>query len=80
MQGWTPDLIPKLTGDAVKMKVIDQILKIAGPDALRMSRELAQKEGTFVGISAHATFAGALKVCEDAQQIMTIYKKKHDCW
>src|SRR4029450_755511 len=28
MQGWTPDFIPKLTGDAVDMKLIDQILPI----------------------------------------------------
>ena len=25
MQGWTPDFIPKLTGDAVQMKVISRI-------------------------------------------------------
>ena len=30
MQGWTPDFIPKLTGDAVDMKLIDRILPIAG--------------------------------------------------
>jgi cysteine synthase A len=31
-----------------------------------MSRELAQKEGIFVGITAGATFAGALKIAESA--------------
>ena len=31
MQGWTPDFIPKLTGDAVDMKLIDRILPISGP-------------------------------------------------
>ena len=30
MQGWTPDFIPKLTGDAVDMKLIDRIMPIAG--------------------------------------------------
>ena len=30
------------------------------PDALRCSKDLAQKEGIFVGITAGATFAGAL--------------------
>ena len=29
MQGWTPDFIPKLTDDAVAMKVIDRILAIS---------------------------------------------------
>jgi len=72
MQGWSPDFIPKLTGDAVESGNIDRILTIAGPDALRCSRELAQKEGIFVGISAGATFAGALKVCEDAPDGATV--------
>ena len=33
---------------------------------MRCSRELAQKEGIFVGITAGATFSGALKVCAEA--------------
>src|SRR4051812_20864840 len=45
MQGWTPDFIPKLTGDVVQMKVIDRILRIPGAEAIRLSQELAQKEG-----------------------------------
>src|SRR6185312_15579311 len=66
MQGWTPDFIPKLTGDAVDMKLIDRIVAVAGPEAIRCSKELAAKEGIFVGISAGGTFAGALKVAADA--------------
>jgi cysteine synthase A len=66
MQGWTPDFIPKLTGDAVDLKLADQLLSIPGPEALRMSRELAQKEGIFVGITSGATFAGALQVAAAA--------------
>jgi cysteine synthase A len=66
MQGWSPDFVPKLTGDAVDAHYIDQILTIAGPDALAGSRNLAAKEGIFVGITAGATFAGALKVAETA--------------
>src|SRR5262245_55344334 len=41
MQGWTPDFIPKLTGDAVMMKVNNQIIAIPGPEAIRYSKELA---------------------------------------
>src|SRR5689334_3059867 len=66
MQGWSPDFIPKLTGDAVDMKVIERLLTIAGPEAMKCSKELATKEGIFVGITAGATFAGALKVAADA--------------
>jgi cysteine synthase A len=54
------------------MKLVDQIVPIAGTDATRLSRELAQKEGIFVGISAGATFSGALKVAESASKGATI--------
>jgi cysteine synthase len=60
MQGWTPDFIPKLTADAVDMGVIDRILPIPNADALRYSRELAQKEGIFVGITAGGHFGGSV--------------------
>jgi cysteine synthase A len=66
MQGWTPDFIPKITGDAVDMKLVHKVLTVAGPEAIRMSQELARKEGIFVGITAGATFAGALKVAAEA--------------
>jgi cysteine synthase len=72
MQGWTPDFIPKLTEDAVETGVISRIIPIPNPDALRYSRELAQKEGIFVGITAGATFAGALRVCADAPKGSTV--------
>jgi cysteine synthase len=72
MQGWTPDFIPKLTADAVDMKVIDRLIPIQGADAMKYSRELAQKEGIFVGISAGGTLAGALQVCRDAPKGATV--------
>jgi cysteine synthase A len=68
MQGWTPDFIPKLTGDAVAMQVIDRILQIPAAEAMRQSQELAQKEGIFVGITAGGTFAGALRICAEAPE------------
>ena len=67
MQGWTPDFIPKLTEDVVNAENIDGIVPIDGNDALRISRELAQQEGIFVGTSAGATLAGALAVAEKAE-------------
>ena len=72
IQGWTPDFIPKLTGDAVDMKLIDRILPISGPDAIRASKDLAAKEGIFVGISSGGTFAGALKIAKEAGKGATI--------
>jgi cysteine synthase A len=72
MQGWTPDFIPKLTGDAVTMKLVNRLIPIPGPDAIRCSKELATKEGIFVGITSGATLAGALKVAEGAEKGATI--------
>ncbi|MFZ0503505.1 MAG: PLP-dependent cysteine synthase family protein [Chthoniobacterales bacterium] len=72
MQGWTPDFIPKLTADAVKMNIIHRIIAVPGAEAIRCSAELASKEGIFVGISAGATFAGALRVCADAPKGSTV--------
>jgi len=68
MQGWTPDFIPKITDDAVAMKVIDRILPISGPEAIQASRNLATQEGIFVGITSGGTFAGALKVAAEAEK------------
>jgi len=66
LQGWSPDFISKLTGDAVAAGNIERIVEISGADAMHWSRQLAQKEGIFVGTSSGATFAGALQVCKDA--------------
>jgi cysteine synthase A len=72
MQGWSPDFIPKLTEDAVAQKLIDRVIPVNGAEALRLSRELARKEGIFVGISGGATLAGALEVCADAPEGATV--------
>ena len=72
MQGWSPDFVPKITGEAVESGVISEILTIAGPEALKCSKDLAQKEGIFVGITAGATFAGAPKIAERAAPGSTI--------
>ena len=72
MQGWSPDFIPKLTEDAVAQKLIDRVIPVNGADALRLSRDLARKEGIFVGISGGATLAGALQVCADAPAGTTV--------
>jgi len=72
MQGWTPDFIPKLTEDAVDMKVLHKIIPIAGTEAIKWSEDLARNEGIFVGITGGGTFAGALKVAADAPKGATI--------
>lgn len=66
MQGWTPDFIPRLAEDALRAELVDRFVPVNGADAIRLARDLARKEGIFVGTSAGATFAGALRIAEDA--------------
>jgi cysteine synthase A len=60
MQGWSPDFIPRLAEEVTQDSRIDRIVPIDGKEALRCARELATREGIFVGISAGATMAGAI--------------------
>lgn len=72
IQGWAPDFIPKITGDAVESKLIDEVIEIVGVDAVQASQDLAAKEGIFTGISGGATFIGALEVCKSAPKGSTV--------
>ena len=72
IQGWSPDFIPKLAGDAVDAGQIDRVITVTPPDAMRWSRQLAATEGIFVGISAGGTFAAAMEVATAAPQGSTI--------
>ena len=64
IQGWTPDFVPAVLNRAV----VDSIVPVDDVLARDTSRDLAQKEGIFVGISAGATLAAALKVAKDAPE------------
>jgi cysteine synthase A len=67
MQGWAPDFISRLTEDAVLNGWIDEIVPVAGEEALRLARELARQEGIFVGTSSGATLAAGLEVARRSQ-------------
>jgi cysteine synthase A len=64
IQGWTPDFVPKVLNRSVP----HEILPVADEDAIAAARALAAREGIFSGISSGGTFAGALKVAEQAEQ------------
>jgi cysteine synthase A len=66
IQGWSPDFIPKLASDAVSMGMVHRTVAVTGPQAMQASRDLARREGIFVGISAGGSFAAALEVAKDA--------------
>jgi len=72
MQGWTPDFIPRLTGDALASNYVDRIVPVSGTESLRLARELALKEGILTGITGGATLAGALEIARAAPKGSTI--------
>jgi cysteine synthase len=62
IQGWTPDFVPAV----LNREVVDRIVLIDDVLARDTSRELAQQEGIFTGISSGATLAAAVQVAADA--------------
>ena len=58
IQGIGAGFIPK-TYDS---SVVDEIIQVEGDDAIRTSRELAQKEGLLVGISSGAAVYAAVQL------------------
>ena len=66
MQGWSPDFVSRLTETAAAEGLIDEIVPVNGNESLRLARELATREGIFVGPSSGATLAAALDVARRA--------------
>jgi cysteine synthase len=66
MQGWSPDFVSSLTEKAIAERLVDEIVPVQGNEALRLARELATREGIFVGTSSGATLAAALDVARRA--------------
>ncbi len=62
IQGWTPDFVP----DVLNPQVYDELVTVTDDEGKQTARRLAREEGIFVGISAGATLAAALKVSERA--------------
>jgi len=62
IQGWTPDFIPAV----LNPKVVDRIVPVDDELARDTTRQLAQREGIFAGISSGATLAAALAVAAEA--------------
>jgi cysteine synthase A len=62
MQGWSPDFVSKLTEDAMVAGLVDEVVPVSGSEAMKLSQELARKEGIFVGTSSGGTLAAALEV------------------
>ena len=63
IQGWTPDFVPAVLNPAV----YDELVTVADDDGKDTALRLAREEGIFVGLSAGATLAAALKVAKRAE-------------
>ncbi len=66
IQGWTPDFIPLVLQEAIDEKYYDDLIPVSGPVGMEWSRKLAQKEGTFTGVSGGSTFAIAMQIAGQA--------------
>ena len=64
IQGWTPDFIPAV----LKQDVPDQVITVTDEEAIETARDLATREGIFVGISSGGTLAAGIKVAQDAPE------------
>lgn len=62
IQGWTPDFVPAV----LDRETPHRILPVTDAEAMESSRALARSEGIFCGISSGGTFAGALKIAQEA--------------
>jgi cysteine synthase A len=64
IQGWTPDFLPAV----LDRTVFDDNIPVTDEESIATARQLALKEGLFVGISSGGNFAAALKVAEKAPE------------
>lgn len=63
IQGWTPDFVPAVLNPAV----YDELVTVTDEEGKDTALRLAREEGIFVGLSAGATMAAALKVAKRAE-------------
>jgi cysteine synthase A len=64
IQGWTPDFVPEV----LNRTIADAVLSIDDAEAIATARRMATEEGIFVGISAGATVAAALRIATAATE------------
>jgi cysteine synthase A len=68
IQGWTPDFVPAV----LNRDIADEIIPVEDVLARDTARRLAAEEGIFVGLSAGATAAAALRIAERAEPGSTL--------
>ncbi|GGA28862.1 PLP-dependent cysteine synthase family protein [Neptunicoccus cionae] len=61
-QGWSPDFIPAVLQEALDNNFFDELMPVAGPEAIAMALKLAAHEGILTGISGGGTVLAAVQV------------------
>ncbi len=78
MQGWAPDFISRLTQEAMDAHLVDEIVPVAGSDAMQLCQDLARREGIFAGTSSGGSLAAALTIARTAPKGSNIVCILHD--
>ncbi len=63
IQGWVPDFIPEVLNE----EIVDEVRTVTDDRARAVARDLAAREGIFVGISSGATAAAALELAGEME-------------
>src|SRR5690606_41956650 len=66
---WPAAYLPKIF-DATR---VDRVIDVAESDAVQRTRQLAQKEGGFVGMSTGGAFHAALKVASELEEGVIVF-------
>lgn len=66
---WPTAYLPKIF-DATR---VDRVIDVAESDAVQRTRQLAQKEGVFVGMSTGGAFHAALKVASEVKEGVIVF-------
>ena len=66
---WPEAYLPKIF-DATR---VDRVIDVAESDAVQRTRQLAQKEGVFVGMSTGGAFHAALKVANEIEEGVIVF-------
>ena len=68
LQGWTPDFIPKVLDDALKLNLHDVYVPTPNRESIATAQALARNEGILTGISGGATMYAAVEAAKTAPE------------
>ena len=64
IQGWSPDFVPAV----LNREIYSESITVTDEESRDCARALSTQEGIFCGVSAGATFAGALQIARKAEK------------